>query len=174
MKKVVSILLICISMFFMTGCSIKKTSEVTDEEKFAMEYDVTVDNPFSYIEYDNLLEAFNSNKAIIYFGSSNDENSQTISKFLTENLIDSEIKEIYYFDPTRLEKKEEKELVKLLNSKLNSSIKNITIPSLYIIKEKQVIPIIEELDHKEIENQNDLSTDEKEQIMKRYKELLKD
>ena len=169
MKKVVSILLICISMFFMTGCSIKKTSEVTDEEKFAMEYDVTVDNPFSYIEYDNLLEAFNSNK-----GSSNDENSQTISKFLTENLIDSEIKEIYYFDPTRLEKKEEKELVKLLNSKLNSSIKNITIPSLYIIKEKQVIPIIEELDHKEIENQNDLSTDEKEQIMKRYKELLKD
>ena len=174
MKKVVSILLICISMFFMTGCSIKKTSEVTDEEKFAMEYDVTVDNPFSYIEYDNLLEAFNSNKAIIYFGSSNDENSQTISKFLTENLIDSEIKEIYYFDPTRLEKKEAKELVKLLNSKLNSSIKNITIPSLYIIKEKQVIPIIEELDHKEIENQNDLSTDEKEQIMKRYKELLKD
>ncbi len=174
MKKVVSILLICISMFFMTGCSIKKTSEVTDEEKFAMEYDVTVDNPFSYIEYDNLQETFNSDKAIIYFGSSNDENSQTISKFLTENLIDSEIKEIYYFDPTKLGKKEEKALVKLLNSKLDSSIKNITIPSLYLIKDKNVTPIIEELDHKEIENQNDLSTDEKEQITKRYKELLKD
>ena len=175
MKKIVSILLICISMIFMTGCSVKKTSEVTDEEKFAMEYDVTVDNPFSYIEYDELLESFNSNKAIIYFGNSNDEISQTVAKFLTENSVGSQVKKIYYFDPTKLRKKQEKELIDLINSKLiNNNIEKITVPSLYRITNKKITPIIEDIDHKDIKNQKDLSTDEKKQILKRYKSLLKD
>lgn len=176
MKKIVSILVVTfVCVFFMTGCSVKKTSEVTDEEKFSMEYDVSKENPFSYIEYNELLKLFGEENAIIYFGSSNDENSQIISKFLTEVLSESEIEYIYYFDPTVISKKENKKLLDLIKEKSdNKELKNIAIPSIYVIKDNKVTTLIEELESKELENQNDLSTDEKEQIKKRYIKLLKD
>ncbi len=170
MKKVVSIFIIC--LIFLTGCSVKKTSEITDEEKFAMEYDVATTNPFSYVNYNKLLNLFESDNAIIYFGSSNDENSQTIAKFLTESLEDEKIDTIYYFDPTKLNKKDKKRLVKIINSKTNDDLNNIKIPSIYLIKDKVTTSLIDELDQENLENQSDLSSNEKEVIKKRYIELL--
>ena len=159
MKKVVSIFIIC--LIFLTGCSVKKTSEITDEEKFAMEYDVATTNPFSYVNYNKLLNLFESDNAIIYFGSSNDE-----------SLEDEKIDTIYYFDPTKLNKKDKKRLVKIINSKTNDDLNNIKIPSIYLIKDKVTTSLIDELDQENLENQSDLSSNEKEVIKKRYIELL--
>ena len=170
MKKVISIFIIC--LIFLTGCSVKKTSEITDEEKFAMEYDVATTNPFAYVNYDKLLKLFESDNAIIYFGSSNDENSQEIAKFLTESLEDEEVDTIYYFDPTKLSRKDKKGLIKIINSKTNDNINNIKIPSIYLIKDKVTTSLIDELDQEKLEDQNDLSSNEKEGIKKRYIELL--
>ena len=170
MKKVISIFIVC--LIFLTGCSVKKTSEITDEEKFAMEYDVAIENPFSYVDYNKLLKLFESNDAIIYFGSSNDENSQTIAKFLTESLKEKEVDTIYYFDPTKLNKKDKKRLIKIINSKTNDNIDNIKIPSIYLIKDKITTSLVDELDQEKLEDQNDLSSNEKEGIKKRYIELL--
>ena len=170
MKKVISIFIVC--LIFLTGCSVKKTSEITDEEKFAMEYDVAIENPFSYVDYNKLLKLFESNDAIIYFGSSNDENSQTIAKFLTESLKDKDVDTIYYFDPSKLNKKDKKRLIKIINSKTNDNIDNIKIPSIYLIKDKITTSLVDELDKEKLEDQNDLSLNEKEGIKKRYIELL--
>ena len=170
MKKVVSVFIIC--LIFLTGCSVKKTSEITDREKFAMEYDVATKNPFSYVDYNKLLKLFESKNAIIYFGSSNDENSQTVAKFLTESLKDEEIDTIYYFDPTKLSKKDKKGLIKIINSKTNDNINNIKIPSIYLIKDNITTSLVDELDQENLEDQNDLSSNEKEGIKKRYIELL--
>ena len=170
MKKVISIFIVC--LIFLTGCSVKKTSEITDEEKFAMEYDVAIENPFSYVDYNKLLKLFESNDAIIYFGSSNDENSQTIAKFLTESLKEKDVDTIYYFDPTKLNKKDKKRLIKIINSKTNDNIDNIKIPSIYLIKDKITTSLVDELDQEKLEDQNDLSSNEKEGIKKRYIELL--
>ena len=172
MKKVVSIFIIC--LIFVTGCSVKKTSEINDSEKFAMEYNVATENPFSYVNYDKLLKLFESDNAIIYFGSSNDENSQTIAKFLTEAFEKKNINDIYYFDPTKLNKKDKKQLIDVINSKTNDDIDNIKIPSLYLIKDKVTTSLVEEIDSQELEEQNDLGQDEKERIKKRYIELLKE
>ena len=170
MKKVISIFIVC--LIFLTGCSVKKTSEITDEEKFAMEYDVAIENPFSYVDYNKLLKLFESDDAIIYFGSSNDENSQTIAKFLTESLKEKDVDTIYYFDPTKLNKKDKKRLIKIINSKTNDNIDNIKIPSIYLIKDKITTSLVDELDQEKLEDQNDLSSNEKEGIKKRYIELL--
>ena len=170
MKKVISIFIVC--LIFLTGCSVKKTSEITDEEKFAMEYDVAIENPFSYVNYNKLLQLFESDNATIYFGSSNDENSQEIAKFLTESLEEKKVDTIYYFDPTKLNKKDKKRLIKIINSKTNDNIDNIKIPSIYLIKDKITTSLVDELDQEKLEDQNDLSSNEKEGIKKRYIELL--
>ena len=45
------LLLLLITMIFVSGCSIKKVEDLSPAEKFSKEYSVPKDNAFKYYEY---------------------------------------------------------------------------------------------------------------------------
>ncbi len=174
MKKVVSILIIC--LILMTGCSVKKTNEVTDEEKFAMEYGVSHENPFEYLSYEKIEKLLTNGSGIIYFGNSNDETSRNVSNYLIELTKETDIETIYYYDPTTLKrenKKQYKELVKLLNEQEDNieDLKTIKIPSIYILNNGKVESFGEDIFH-QLDTKDDLNTNDKEKIKERYINIL--
>ena len=176
MKKVISIFIIC--LLFMTGCSVKKTSEVTDEEKFAMEYGVSDDNPFKYLSTSELEELLENGDGIIYFGSSNDESSRTVSAFLLEIVEDSDIDKIYYYDPTRVaenEQKRYKHVLKVLSEKLEleKTLKKVKVPSIYIINKGKVSSLEDDNILNRLDTKDDLNTTEKEKVKEKYINFLK-
>ena len=48
------LLLLLITMIFVSGCSIKKVEDLSPAEKFSKEYSVPKDNAFKYISIDEV------------------------------------------------------------------------------------------------------------------------
>ena len=66
MKKVVFLLLVGL-VLITSGCSVKKTADISNAERFAAEYSVSKDNPFVYASVDEVLEVLKSGTGIIFF-----------------------------------------------------------------------------------------------------------
>ncbi len=115
MKKVVFLSIIFISIIFISGCSIKKAMELTDAEKFANEYAVSKENPFKYIDIDEVLDILENKSGIIFFGNSDCEWCVASADILTEALNYKNIKEAYYYNPKTIRDKNSKEYKKLVN-----------------------------------------------------------
>ena len=100
MKKIV--VLIIISIFLITGCSIKKESEVTEAEIFAAKYDLPKKNSFKYLNTEEVFKLFEDGSGIIIFGNPDIEYSTIMIKIFNSLIGENNIKEVYYYNPSNI------------------------------------------------------------------------
>ena len=135
MKKYIAIgLSLILIVLIVTGCEAKKVEEVTDAEKISLEYNISKENKFIYADFDKIVNILNSD-GIIYFGYPEKDDCKIVVEILTE-VTKKENIAIYYFNPNQLTDKNNKnylDLLKLLDQK------EITVPSVYFIKDKKII-----------------------------------
>lgn len=137
MKKVVFLVVICSLLFCISGCSLKKTEELSDAEKFAYEYSVSKDNPFQYADVDDVLNLFEKGSAILFLGNSDCEWSNYGAKVLNKVVMDEDIDHVYYFNPNINEHKKAKgylEVTKLLDIQSDDFL-----PIVYVVKDGQIV-----------------------------------
>lgn len=170
MKKIVVLLLI--SLFFISGCSIKKTDELTDAEQFANEYSVEDDNPFKYIDLSQLEELFENGTGILFFGNSDDEWCSESVDILTEIFTEEEIEQVYYFNPTTLDNRDK--VLYLINEEIEEvEIDSIKIPSLYIIKDGVIVDYTEKSLEDDINDMESTNDEKRKDLKNEYLRLIK-
>ena len=166
MKKVVVLFVSMILIFSVNGCSVKKTAELTDAEKFANEYSISVENPFKYATLNEVLNLVQNDSGILFLGDSDSEWStfgvQTLNKVVTDAKID----EVYYFNPETVRNKDSKQyknLAELLQLDEESSL-----PIVYVIIDGKVV------DHVDYPIHDDTSMDDHSinQLEDKYLDLI--
>lgn len=143
MKKVLC--LFAVTLLLLSGCSVKRTKDLTDAEKFAAEFSIEDKNPFKYASIDEVLEILQSGTGIIFFGDSDCEWCVENVNILNDSLMSQDIEKVYYYNPKSLMKdnpKKYKKLVKLLGNYLekdNNNEKYLFLPDTYFVREGEVI-----------------------------------
>ena len=166
MKKVVILLLICI---LFSGCSIRKTDELTNSQKFDNEYAVGENNSFTYVSIDELEDLFESGTGLLFFGNSDCEWCIKSVTILNKLLNRSEVKEVLYFNPMTLNDTNKDKLLYLINEEIeNIEISSIKMPSLYVI----VDGVIVDYDDSSLESIDEDNDKEVKKYEKRYLELI--
>lgn len=166
MKKVVVLIVVCSVLFFLGGCSVKKTEELTDAEKFANEYSISKKNPFQYATMDDVLELFENKSGILFLGDSDSEWSTFGARVLNKVLKEEKVSQVYYFNPERIKnKKGEKfqKICELLDLNADSSL-----PIVYIISDGKVIDSADYLVHED----SSMDEDSAVQLEKEYLDLI--
>lgn len=142
MKKIIIACLL--GIILITGCSVKKTTELTDAEKFAKQYSVSKNNPFKYLTTKELLTKLESGSGIIFLADPDNEWCQASAKILTSALKYKNISLAYYYNPKSIRDKNTKsykKIVKLLASYLNENADNkkyLYLPDIYVIDNGKV------------------------------------
>lgn len=103
MKKIV-VLLVVITLII-TGCTAKKTTEVTDSEIFAAEYKIGKNNVFKYATIDDIEKLFTDKDGIVFFGNPDNKESLEVAEFINNVIKKTTISEIYYCNPVTLKDK---------------------------------------------------------------------
>ena len=167
MKKVVVVIIIFSGILLINGCSIKKTEELTDAEKFANEYSISENNPFHYATIDEVLELVENNKSgILFLGDSDSEWSTFGVKILNKVLNDKKIDRVYYFNPGTIKNKNNKKF-KTITEHLNIE-ENSNLPIVYVIIDGKVV------DHVDYPIHDDASIDDKNEkhLEEEYSDLI--
>lgn len=165
MKRVVVLFLI--SILFLSGCSIKKTEELTNSEKFANEYQVEDNNPFEYITLDDLKDLFDNGTGLLFFGNSDCEWCIKSAVILNELLKDEGIDAINYFNPV----KDNDLVLYMINEEIeNIEIENVWLPSLYVIVDGEIISYSNDSLENYINDENDFDSEKK--LKKDYLKLI--
>lgn len=166
MKKVVC-LLVAISLISMvSGCSIKKTKDLTDAEKFANEYSISEENSFLYATMEDVLELIEHKSGILFLGNSDCEWSTFGVKVLNQVLKENNVDEVYYFNPERIKDKESQsyqKLVEVLKFDDNSSL-----PIVYAFIDGKIIGQVDYLIHDDL----DVSKKSEQQLEDMYSDLV--
>lgn len=178
MKKVVFLLVVLVSIIFISGCEVKKTEELTDAEKFANEYSVSKENPFKYIDIDEVLDILENKSGIIYFGNSDCEWCITSAEVLTEALNEEDIKEVYYYNPVTIKDKENEKYKKLLNI-LKEYLESdedgnpeLNILDVYFIKNGQIIGHSNDTINEVNEDDEIITNENKKELKNKYLKLI--
>lgn len=140
MRKTIVFLFLCLLLMITTGCSIKKVHEMSDQEKFAKEFNISKKNPFIYANIDTILDILENGTGLIFFANSDYEGSLKAATYITEVAKKEEIHNIYYYNPKKLKEKNPRKyqkLVKYLGSCLEK--RAFFLPDLYSIKEGKII-----------------------------------
>jgi len=176
MKKICFLILIL--LLLITGCSVKKTTELTDAEKFSKEYGVSVDNPFEYVTIDEAIDIVKNKTGIIFFGNSDCEWCVENAKILTEVLIEQKIEKAYYYNPKNISDKNTKKYKKLL-SVLSEYIEKdendnmyLFLPDTYFIKGGKIIGHNNELSNMDMTEDDELTPKRKKKIKNQYLKLI--
>lgn len=166
MKKVVC-LLVAISLISMvSGCSIKKTKDLTDAEKFANEYSISEENSFLYATMEDVLELIEHKSGILFLGNSDCEWSTFGVKVLNQVLKENNVDEVYYFNPERIKDKESQgyqKLVEVLKFDDNSSL-----PIVYAFIDGKIIGQVDYPIHDDL----DVSKKSEQQLEDMYSDLV--
>ena len=136
MKKLIILLVFCL---LLSGCSLKKTEELSSAEKFSIEYSIDVDNPFEYVVYSEVYDLLSDGSGVLFLGNSDCEWCIESAKVLYEVVLDSELDVVYYFNPNNLGSKKYKELVTLIDDKYSDDFTDIKLPSLLVIKDGNIV-----------------------------------
>lgn len=173
MRKVILCLVIVVGI---TGCSVKKIEEQKDAEKFAIEYNISEENPFHYISIDEVLSLLSSGNGILFLGNSDGEWSRLCVKILNDAFLKTKVEEVSYFNlktakeeyPKRYQK-----LIQLIQSQLTEEEK-IQTPAIFFIKNGEIISY--SLDYEEITQGNKEGYTEKKQknLRKKYIQLIEE
>lgn len=98
MKKVLSVSLIIMSIFILTGCN-KKEETISDAQKFASEYkSVSEDNIFAYKSAEEIIKILENGTGIVYLGFPECKWCQAYVPVLNEVAKSNGIKKIFYFN----------------------------------------------------------------------------
>ena len=166
MKKVVILIVFCSFLFLISGCSLKKTEELSDAEKFANEYSISKNNPFQYADVDDILALFDNQSGILFLGNSDCEWSTYGAKVLNGVLEKENVEKAYYFNPeTEKNKKSKKykEVAKLLNITEDTSL-----PVVYVIRNGKVLDQVNYLVHED----STINQETTEQLENEYLNLI--
>lgn len=162
MKKIVILLLICI---LFSGCSIRKTDELTNSQKFDNEYAVGENNSFTYVSMDELEDLFESGTGLLFLGNSDCEWCIKSVTMLNKLINEEEIEEVFYFNPS----KDNDKVLYLINEEIeNIEISSIKMPSLYVI----VDGVIVDYEDSSLESVDEDNDKEVKKYEKRYLELI--
>lgn len=137
-------IIIILSSFFLTACSIEKTEQIKDNKRFAIEYEVPKENPFAYINSKEAIDILKAN-GIIYFAESDSEKNKIYTKILLDSLKYYNIEKINYFNIVADKKDITKEYEEILELIKDTLIKDkygndlFITPSIYIIKDGVII-----------------------------------
>ena len=140
MKKVVILIVFCSLLLLISGCSVKKTAELSDAEKFANEYSISKSNPFHYADVSEVLRLFDNQFCILFLGNSDCEWSAFGAKALNSALKKENISKVYYFNPDSITHKKNKkyeEVMDLLNIDEDTSL-----PVVCVINQGKVIDCV--------------------------------
>lgn len=176
MKKICFLILILILLI--TGCSVKKTTELTDTEKFSKEYGVSINNSFEYITIDEARNIIENETGIIFFGNSDCEWCVENAKILTEVLNSEKIEKAYYYNPKKISDKNTKKYKKLLTL-LSDYLEDdkddneyLFLPDTYFIKEGKIIGHNNDLSNMDITEEDELTPERKKKIRNKYLKLI--
>ncbi len=139
------ILLFLLSCTFLTACSVKKVEEVTDGEKFAMEYDIPKDNPFIYFNTKEMLSFMENGSGIIYFGFPECPWCVETISILEDVLEEKNVDKVYYYNPKKIREKNTKsyqKLLKILGENLledESGNPKLYVPDIYVLEKGKII-----------------------------------
>ena len=143
MKKVLLLLLICV--FLITGCSVKKTNQMTDSEIFAAEYAIGKDNMFKYATIEEVFTLLEKDTGIIFFGNSDQECCLEAVELFSKLAATHQINEVYYYNPTVIKDNLTDEyytLVDLLGYNLlpeTTEDNYLNMPAIYFVKDGEII-----------------------------------
>lgn len=166
MKKVVC-LLVAISLISMvSGCSIKKTKDLTDAEKFANEYSISEENSFLYATMDDVLELIEHKSGILFLGNSDCEWSTFGVKVLNQVLKENNVDEVYYFNPEGIKDKESQGYQKLLAALKFDD--NSSLPIVYAFIDGKIIGQVDYPIHDDL----DVSKKSEQQLEDMYSDLV--
>lgn len=166
MKKVVILIVFCSFLFLISGCSLKKTEELSDAEKFANEYSISKNNPFHYADVDDILALFDNQSGILFLGNSDCEWSTYGAKVLNGVLEKENVEKAYYFNPENVKHKKSKkykEVAKLLNITEDTSL-----PVVYVIRNGKVLDQVDYLVHED----STINRETTEQLENEYLNLI--
>lgn len=166
MKKIITLLLICI---LVGGCSVRKTEELTNSQKFDNEYAVGENNPFTYISLDELEKLFKTGNGLLFMGNSDCEWCIESVNILNKLLNKKDIEEIFYFNPGSLSQKDKDYVLYLINEEIeNIEISTIKLPGLYVIIDGVII----DYDDTSLESVNEDEMDSHKKQEKNYSRLI--
>ena len=172
MKKAVFLIILLLSTLSITGCSVKKMNELTDAEKFAKEFGISQENPFVYTDIDTILKILENGTGIIFFANSDYEGSIKAAEYVTEIAKQEEVKNIYYYNPKKLEEKKPKKYKKLMQYLKEYATDDFLLPDIYAIKEGKIVNHSNQFS-KEKELSDEYLTKKKiKKIKKTYTEIL--
>lgn len=176
MKKVVFIL--AISLILVSGCSVKKTTELSNAERFAAEYSVSKENPFKYIDIDEVLDILENKTGIIFFGNSDCEWCISSAEVLTDALNEEDVKEVYYYNPVAIKDKENEEYKKVLDvlkeylEEDEDGNPQLNIPDVYFVKNGKIIGHVNDTISVDSTEDEILTDENKEDLKNKYIELI--
>lgn len=161
-------------LFIMTtGCSIKKVKEMSDQEKFAKEFNISDTNPFVYANIDTILGLLEDGTGLIFFANSDEEGSIKAATYITEVAKKENINNIYYYNPKKLKEKNPKKYQKLIKY-LSPCFKDdsFLLPDIYSIKEGRILNHSVMFSNEEELSEEYLSKKRLKSIKSKYQEIL--
>ena len=179
MKKVVTFLVVIIGIGFLGGCSVKKTIELTDAERFANEYAINTKNPFTYATIGQVLDLLENKSGIIFFGDSDCEWCVISASILSDVGMDQKLDTIYYYNPTKIKAqntKKYRELVSILQKHLDLEAEEeftLSLPEVYFVKNGKIVAHKDGTSITEIDSDRKTSKS-KEKLKQEYLSLIKD
>lgn len=161
----------------MTGCSVKRVEELTDAEKFSNEFNVSKNNPFVYADVDDVIHILNSGTGVIFLANSDEEASLKAAEILSSAANDTEIKNIYYYNPKSLKDnnpKKYKKLLDIINKYLekDSLEDGLKLPNIYSVKDGRIIGYSNYFSKKEQLSEEKLTKKKIKEIKQEYIRLL--
>ena len=123
----------------------KTDKNMSDAKKFSIEYNINENNPFEYVYSNTVLDVLKNKTGIIYMGFSSNDWSKYYVKYLSEVLIDNNIKKVYYYDLLKDRTKYTKnyqEIEEILTDylyELDNGKIHISTPALVFVKDGKVV-----------------------------------
>lgn len=118
----------------------------SDGDRFNGDYnEIPRNNPFIYLNSTELIELLNNGSGIVFMGNKENIWSKSYAKYLYEIASDIDVEKIYYYDVKKvklLKNRNYYNIIKALEGKLietDDSVNNLFSPSLYIIKDGEVV-----------------------------------
>lgn len=179
MKKVVTFLVVMIGIGILGGCSVKKTAELTDAERFANEYSIDIKNPFTYATIDEVLDLLKNKSGIVFFGDSDCEWCVVSASILSEVGMDQQLDTIYYYNPTKIatqNTKKYRELISILQKHLDLEEEEeftLSLPEVYFVKNGKIVAYKDGTSIAEVDSDKKISKS-KEKLKQEYLSLIKD
>ena len=166
MKKVVCLLVVIGLISMVSGCSVKKTKDLTDVEKFANEYSISKENSFLYATMDDVLELIEHKSGILFLGNSDCEWSTFGVKVLNRVLKENNVDEVYYFNPDGIKDKESADYQKLLEALKFDD--NSSLPIVYALIDGKIVGQVDYPIHDDL----DVSKKSEQQLEDMYSDLV--